>query len=64
MQHDTTMTHCNRSWHIRGTCWRLHGHPTRGRGGRSGGGTRPRANHTSMVDTIVSTPEARSPFAD
>jgi hypothetical protein len=48
--------HCNRSRHTRETCWRLNGRPpNRGRGGRSGGGTRPRANHTSTVETDVPT---------
>jgi hypothetical protein len=56
--------HCNRSRHTRKTCWRLHGHPTRGCEGHSGGGTRPRANHTSMVETIVSTPDASSLLLD
>jgi hypothetical protein len=41
--------HYNRSRHTRETCWRLHGSPTRGRGGRTGGGTKPQAHHTSTV---------------
>nr|CAD1831665.1 unnamed protein product [Ananas comosus var. bracteatus] len=30
--------HCGRSRHTKETCWKLHGRPTRGRGGRSGSG--------------------------
>jgi hypothetical protein len=48
--------HCNRSRHTRETCWRLNGRPpNRGRGGHTGGGIRPRANHTSTVETDVLT---------
>lgn len=56
--------HNNKSCHTCKTCWRLHGCPTRGRGSRLGGGTRPRANHTAMVETIVSTLDASSPSVD
>jgi hypothetical protein len=48
---------CNRSRHTRETCWRLHGRPTRGRGGHTSGGTGPRANYTSAVETDVPTPD-------
>ena len=48
--------HYNRSQHTRETCWRLNGRPlNQGRGGRTGGGTRPRANHTSTIETDVPT---------
>jgi hypothetical protein len=36
----------------------------RSRGGHSGGGTKPHANHTSMVEATVSTPNSSSTFAD
>jgi cobalamin biosynthesis Mg chelatase CobN len=49
--------HCNRSRHTRGTCWKLHGRPARGRGGHIGGGFRPRAHHTSTVETTTPTLE-------
>jgi hypothetical protein len=55
--------HCNRSRHTRETCWRLQGcPPIRGRGGHTGGRTRPRANHTSTVEMVVPTPDTH-PFA-
>jgi hypothetical protein len=37
------------------TCWRFRGRPTRSQGVHSGGGLRPRANHTSMVEKNFST---------
>lgn len=53
--------HCNKSRHTRETCRRLHGHLAQG---RSDGGTRPRANHTSMVETSASSPDASSSSVD
>jgi hypothetical protein len=47
--------HCNRLRHTRETCWRLHGCPTRGCGGCTGGGARPRAHHTSTVEMAIPT---------
>jgi hypothetical protein len=46
---------CNRLRHTRKTCWRLHGRPTRDRGGRTSGGTRPRAHHTSTIEMTIPT---------
>jgi hypothetical protein len=43
---------------------RLHGRLMRGGGGYSEGETRPRANHTSMVETTLSTLDSSSTFAD
>jgi len=56
--------HCNRSRHTRETCWKLQGHPTRGRGGRTGGGFRPRAHHTSTVETTTPTLDTSSSTTD
>lgn len=52
--HSENPTLYTRSSRCRETCWRLRSCPTRGQGGRSGGGTRPRDNHTSMLETTVS----------
>jgi len=56
--------HCNRSRHTRETCWKLQGRPTRGRGGRTGGGFRPRAHHTSTVETTTPTLDTSSSTID
>jgi hypothetical protein len=56
--------HCNRSRHTRETCWKLHGRLTRGRGGRTCGGFRPRAHHTSTVKTTAPTLETSSSTTD
>jgi hypothetical protein len=46
---------CNRSQHTWKTCWRLLGRPTRDRGGRTSGGTMPRAHHTSTIEMTIPT---------
>jgi hypothetical protein len=48
--------HCNRSPHTGETCTRLQGRPTQGRGGHTGGGSKPRVNHTSTLEMVVPTP--------
>jgi hypothetical protein len=50
-KHKLFCDHCNRSQHT----W---GHPpTRSHGGRTGGQIRPLANHTSIVEMVIPTPE-------
>lgn len=51
----------NRSLHSQEICWRLHGRPAQG---RAGGKTRPHANHTFMVKTIVSLTYVSPPSVD
>nr|CAD1835548.1 unnamed protein product [Ananas comosus var. bracteatus] len=49
--------HCGRSRHTKETCWKLHGRPTRGRGGRSGSGRgywRSQAYQAEAPDTLHS----------
>jgi len=46
------------------TCWKLQGCPTRGRGGCTGGGFRPRAHHTSTVETTTPTLDISSSTTD
>ena len=47
--------HCGRTRHTRDTCWKLHGRPTRGRGGRGGsvrGTGRPQAYQSDVVEAF------------
>jgi hypothetical protein len=51
----------NKSRHTQ-TCWRLHDRPMRDREGHSEGVTRPRTNHTSIVEAAISTLDPSSTF--
>lgn len=47
--------HCGRTRHTRDTCWKLHGRPTRVRGGRGGsvrGTGRPQAYQSDVVEAF------------
>jgi transposase InsO family protein len=56
----------NPTLHTRGsrcqeTCWRFRGRLARGRGGHIGGRSRPRANHTSLIEKNFSTSTSADP---
>ncbi|KAJ7950679.1 Retrovirus-related Pol polyprotein from transposon TNT 1-94 [Quillaja saponaria] len=54
---DLQCDYCGKTRHTRDTCWKLHGRPTRGRGGRFVGPPRSRAH---VSDTVESSPSTES----
>ncbi|KAJ7972159.1 Retrovirus-related Pol polyprotein from transposon TNT 1-94 [Quillaja saponaria] len=54
---DLQCDYCGKTRHTRDTCWKLHGRPTRGRGGRFVGPPRSRAH---VSDTVESSPSTGS----
>ncbi|XP_017981399.1 PREDICTED: uncharacterized protein LOC18591844 isoform X2 [Theobroma cacao] len=42
--------YCRKLWHAKETCWKLNGQPTRSRGGKRMGSTRPQANLFEVVE--------------
>ncbi|KAJ7954402.1 Retrovirus-related Pol polyprotein from transposon TNT 1-94 [Quillaja saponaria] len=54
---DLQCDYCDKTRHTRDTCWKLHGRPTRGRGGRFVGPPRSRAH---VSDTVESSPSTES----
>ncbi|KAJ7969147.1 Retrovirus-related Pol polyprotein from transposon TNT 1-94 [Quillaja saponaria] len=54
---DLQCDYCGKTRHTRDTCWKLHGRPTRGRGGRFVGPPRSRAY---VSDTVESSPSTES----
>nr|XP_009760577.1 PREDICTED: uncharacterized protein LOC104212904 isoform X3 [Nicotiana sylvestris] len=56
--------YCGKPRHTKETCWKLHGRPTRGRGGKRVGPSRVQANIAEIVETSRETASGEALFSD